>query len=128
MNNIKTARNILETMLNASDEYPSEYSLYELKAYIEDIADKLGTDLDFYFETDCAEFRLISEDVIDEIWTESLIEQIKDCYDLSEVPNFVSIDWEQTAENCKVDGMGHHFATYDGEEHEASGYYIFRTN
>lgn len=62
--------------------------------------------------------RFISEDVVDEVWTESLIEMIKDCYYLSDVPSFVEIDWEQTAENCKVDGMGHHFNSYDGSEDE----------
>ena len=62
--------------------------------------------------------RFISEDSIDEIWSKSLIEQIKDCYGLSEIPSFVSIDWEETADNCKVDGLGHHFNSYDGGEEE----------
>ena len=64
--------------------------------------------------------RFISSDSIDKIWTESLIEMIKDCYDLSDVPDFVAIDWEETAENCKVDGMGHHFNSYDGGEEEVT--------
>jgi hypothetical protein len=62
--------------------------------------------------------RFISESVIDEVWTDSLIEQIKDCYDLSEVPAFVAIDWQETTDNCKEDGMGHHFNSYDGGEEE----------
>jgi hypothetical protein len=68
------------------------------------------------FEVD--NVRFISSDCIDEIWTNSLIEMIKDCYDLSDVPSFVAIDWEHTATNCKVDGLGHHFNSYDGSEEE----------
>ena len=68
------------------------------------------------FEVD--NVRFISSDIIDDVWTVSLIDQIKDCYDLSDVPDFVAIDWEETAENCKVDGMGHHFNSYDGGEEE----------
>lgn len=74
------------------------------------------------FEVD--NVRFISSDYIDEIWTDSLIEMIKDCYDfadtIEELPSFVafSIDWEETANNCKVDGLGHHFNSYDGGEEE----------
>ena len=62
--------------------------------------------------------RFIKASAIDEIWTDSLIEEIKDCYDLSYIPGFIVIDWEQTVENCKVEGMGHHFNQYDGGEEE----------
>ncbi len=40
----------------------------------------------------------------------------------------IEIDWEATARNTLADGYGHTFAGYDGEEHSAAGYYIFRTN
>jgi len=71
--------------------------------------------------------RFIHEDDIDEIWTESLIDMIKDCYPLSdsEIPSFIEIDWDATAENCKVDGMGHHFNSYDGGEDEVLSYHVF---
>lgn len=71
------------------------------------------------------EVRFIHEDGMDRIWTDSLIELIQDCYDLSDVPDFVEIDWEATAENCKVDGMGHHFNSYDGGEDEILCYHVF---
>jgi len=61
--------------------------------------------------------RFISECSIDQIWTDSLIEQIKECYDL-DLPDFIEVDWEATADNCKADGMGHHFNSYDGCEDE----------
>lgn len=122
------AREILETCLNACDSTPQDYSFYELKELFADIRDNTSNEDDFTIELCGGECRLIDSSAIGEIWTESLIDQIKECYDLSNLPEFVSIDWEQTAENCKVDGMGHHFASYDHEEHESNGFHIFRTN
>jgi len=128
MNDITKAREILETCLNAVDSTPEDYEFFELKGLMENIIDKCASENDFWLELAGGECRLIDENEIDEIWTESLIDQIEDCYDLSDLPNFVVIDWEQTAENCKVDGKGHHFASYDHEEHNSNGWYIFRTN
>lgn len=125
---IKTARKILETCLNAVDSTCADYELYELKELIETIKDKTSSEDDFWLELAGGEVRLIDEDEIDEIWADSLIDQIKECYDLSNLPSFVAIDWEQTAENCKIDGKGHHFSSYDGFEHYSEGWYIFRTN
>jgi hypothetical protein len=34
-----------------------------------------------------------------------------DCYDLK-LPDFLAIDWEETAQNCSVDGYGNTFASY----------------
>lgn len=117
---------ILVTCCEATGSDFDDFELYEIIDLINEIEDK-KTD-DFYIDSlPCGEVRLIDADEIDQIWTDSLIEQIKDCYNL-DVPDFVCIDWEQTAENCKVDGKGHHFGTYDGEEYFSNGYYIFRTN
>lgn len=133
MNNIKIARNIFETSINACDETNEDYTFTEIKEKLQEIIDNLG-EQDFNLELCTGEVRIINSDDIDDIWTDSLIEQIKDCYEfpkvLEELPKWVTceIDWEQTAENCKVDGLGHHFASYDGQEHSASGFYIFRTN
>jgi hypothetical protein len=53
------------------------------------------------------------------------------------LPDWIDINWKQTTDNVKdVDGMGHHFSSYDGSEEyvsiavegESSGIYIFRTN
>jgi hypothetical protein len=126
-NMIKTARNILETSINAVDASPSDYTLTELKELMAEILD--NTEVDYCLELDgFGEVRLIHSDDMAEIWTESLLEQIKDCYELDKIPAFVSIDWEQTVENCKIDGMGHHFSSYDGNEYSSGDWYIFRTN
>jgi len=102
--------------------------------------DYTGTDLETLFDllNDCptddmtvelgaGEYRLISCDEVDDIWKTSLIEQLKDT---TEVPSHLEnyIDWDGYAEDCQVDGMGHHFGTYDGNEYESLNYHIFRTN
>lgn len=81
-----------------------------------------------YIECVGFEVRVITNETIEEIWEEELEETIKECYDLTNVPNFVEIDWKKTVENCKVDGMGHHFSGYDFSEDETENYHYFRTN
>ena len=124
------AKQVLETILSAGDETPSDYTMTELKDFLTDLQNDLyyNSGKDFSFDLDNSEFRIIHDDVIDDIWTESLIEQIKDCYDLSDVPGVLVIDWEETAKNCKYDGLGHHFSGYDGNEYLVNGWNIFRTN
>jgi hypothetical protein len=122
----------LELLVVASDATDSDFNdfeIYEILDLIEVIKDSMQTEDDFSIDDlPCGEVRVICMDAIDAIWTESLIETVKECYDLSKVPDFVAIDWDQTAENCKVDGLGHHFAGYDHEEHESGNFHIFRTN
>lgn len=114
----------------ASDASHIFDALEELEGYI------AGSDDDFNLEFDGAEYRLIGsdEETIWPIYRDAIQETVEDCYsevlDLSKIPNFiaVSVDWEQTAKNAYADGYGHQFSGYDGSEHEAGGYYIFRTN
>lgn len=129
------ALEILETCLSATDSDFNDLEYYEFFDLLDDILTNYKDSTpDFYINSlPCGECRLIHKSEIDEIWTESLIQQVKDCYDLSmldDLPSFieVSIDWEATAENAKVDGKGHHFSSYDGQHHESSTYDIFRTN
>lgn len=137
MNKFKIARNILETANNACDCTNDDYTFTELKELMQEIIDNLeGNTTNSWHDSNdftieglaCGEVRVINSDSIGEIWHDSLIEQIKECYDLSNVPDFIAMDWDQTAENCKVDGLGHHFAGYDHEEHSTETHYIFRTN
>lgn len=119
---------VLDTCLDAGNDDLTDLTGFEIKELLEAIETGMTTEDDFNLELPSCEFRIIDGDEIDQIWTDGLIEQIKDCYDLSDLPKFVAIDWEKTAENCKVDGMGHHFASYDHNEHDAQGWHIFRTN
>jgi hypothetical protein len=88
---------------------------------------KLDTDTDFSIDIDGEEYRVIHDDVIEGIWEESLRDLLEECY---EIPDFLAnyIDYDAWVSDCKVDGMGHHFAGYDGEEHGVADWYMFRTN
>lgn len=122
---------LFNTCLNTLNCSFNDLEYYEFFDYLNQFVDYIrgDHDSDFYIDNlPYGQVRLIDKDEIDQIWTDSLIEQIKECYDLPDLPNFVEIDWEQTAQNCKVDGLGHHFASYDHEEHDCGNYYIFRTN
>jgi hypothetical protein len=99
---------------------------------VRELEDKLYTDYDdFYIELDGEEYRFIHEDFIWDIYVDSIKEMVEDCYDIK-APDWLAIDWEETANNCYVDGYGHHFAHYDSNEYEHTIddalYYIFRLN
>lgn len=107
----------------------------EVKTAILELQDKYEDgDDDFHFEFDGNEYRIIKDSAIWEIYKEGIQEIVNDCYSdvlkLDDIPSFIAfeIDWEQTANNCYVDGYGHHFSSYDGSECEYKGYWIFRTN
>ena len=91
----------------------------------------LNSENDFHIEIDGNEYRIINSDCIWDIYVETIKEITEDCYDVK-APSWLAIDWEQTAENCSVDGYGHTFSSYDGSELECEfgeeDYYIFRTN
>jgi hypothetical protein len=106
-------------------------SLYDTKEAIKSLVGNMGSD-DFNLEYDGAEYRIIEEDAIWEIYVDTIKELVDDCYDLKldDIPDFIAltIDWEQTAENAYRDGYGHTFSGYDGSEKTYKNYYIFRTN
>jgi hypothetical protein len=91
----------------------------------------LNSENDFHIDIDGGEYRVINADAIWSIYVEAIQEITDDCYDVK-APSWLAIDWEQTAENCFVDGYGHTFSSYDGSELECEfgeeNYFIFRTN
>jgi len=91
----------------------------------------LNSDNDFSIEIDGQEFRVINDQVIWDIYVDEIKYITEECYDIK-APSRLAIDWEQTANNCFVDGYGHTFNSYDGSELECEfgeeNYYIFRTN
>jgi hypothetical protein len=101
-----------------------------------ELLNSLYTDNEFYWGADGAEYRIISEDVIEEIHTEEVKEQTIDCYlngtNLDKLW-WIAIDWEETARNVREsDGYGHHFSHYDHSEQEFRldrvWYHVFRVN
>ena len=117
-------RQILEFI---SEELEFDINREEVR-YIED---KLNSENDFYTYINGAEYRFINKAVIWETYVETIKQMTEDCYDIKE-PSWLVIDWEETANNCFVDGYGHTFSSYDGSELECEfgeeNYYIFRTN
>lgn len=115
-----------------TSEEDAESKASEIFDALEEIETHLGED-DFTLDFDGAEYRLISDSDIWEIYKTELENLIDECY--PEVKKAlehnwiaISIDMEQTAKNAFVDGYGHHFSSYDGSEETAARYYIFRTN
>lgn len=124
---MKIAKNILREIAN---EYGVNLSLSEAKEVLNTLHVMTNTDSYFYFEVGGMEFRLINEDCIDGIHTEEIEELVKECYlGSADIPYWIEIDWEKTAENVRQsDGYGHHFSHYDGNELYTDDWYIFRTN
>ena len=85
---------------------------------------------DFTCDIDGSEYRFIHEDAIERIHRQEIEELVNDCYlGGKEIPDVVRryFDYDSFARDCRIsDGYGHHFASYDGEELEADGWYIFR--
>lgn len=124
---IETAIDIFDVIENY---HSGEFIASELVPLVEFLG---NAESELCLEIDGMEFRLIADSAIDEIYQESFKEMVEDCYDLKldELPDFlqVTIDWKASADYVQMcDGYGNHFASYDGDELESSGYYIFRTN
>lgn len=155
MNNIKSARLILETCLDAVDSTTKDYEFSELRELLTTIEGNLGVYEDYELELAGGEVRVIHEDSIDEIMQDELENDpyILGCFQTYFLEQVTGLDsdlieaikageqheklgqWIIDNNHTKaiqegyrdVDGYGHHFAHYDSAEHEVSGHYIFRT-
>lgn len=129
MNRVK-AENIRE-IRKVYDFVIEDLQLEPTKGEIRDLIDELESEEDFTIDIDGEEYRFIKDSAIWEIYKEGIQNVTEDCYEIK-APSWLVIDWESTAENCYVDGYGHHFSSYDGSEEEArllgEDWYIFRTN
>jgi len=98
---------------------------------VKEIEFNLNLENDFMADIDGCEYRIIHQDIIWKTYVEE-IKMIAEDYYVIKAPEWLSIDWEQTAKNCFVDGYGHTFSIYDGSEEECifgeENYYIFRTD
>jgi hypothetical protein len=124
-----TACNILEAIIDANHSV-DDFETEEIQEALCSIDDNIGDD--FALDFDGNEYRIIHDLAIWDIYVQEIKNIVEDCYDLKldNIPGFVawSIDWDATAQNAYVDGYGHTFASYDGEEVECKNYRIFRTN
>lgn len=126
-----TYSNILAAIISENhsiDDFDDSGLLEALEGISENYGD------DFTFDFDGAEYRIIHDTAIWNIYVDTIKDIVEDCYsdviNLDKIPDFiaVSIDWEATAHNAYVDGYGHTFSSYDGSEIEVINHYIFRTN
>lgn len=123
MKDISTAGDILEVSCDACDLSSSDFTITEIAEILEEIMnDESG---DFELALGNRSVRLIDDDVIEQIWENELGNQLDEQTD--DVPSFIVIDREETIENLKIDGEGHHFGSYDGNEHSAHSCSVFRT-
>jgi hypothetical protein len=129
-NALKQARNIVQVSMAACDSSTQDYDLSEMKALVQEVWGNLQlNENDFFLEDiEGGEVRVIHSSIIDQLWTDGLLEIIKEGFGFHDTPDYVEIDWYATVENCKIDGIGSHFASYDGNEHQSGDYYIFRVN
>ena len=125
MKNINSVKNEILNFIDSKLELLCD--VYE----VSEIEKKLNRNNDFTVEIDGEEYRFINEGVIWETYINTIKEITEDCYEI-DAPSWLAIDWEETAENCFVDGYGHTFSSYDGSEIEYTfneeNYFIFRTN
>ena len=99
-----------------------------------ELLNSLYKESDFCWEAGGAEYRIICEDVIEEIHTKEVKDLTIDLHlnglDLDK-HWWIAIDWEKTSETLRrTNGCGRHFSSYDGSEQEfildGVSYYVFR--
>jgi hypothetical protein len=66
---------------------------------IESLLENLTDGGDVQYQGEWYPDRLIAENN----FTDYIKELVSECYNLDDVPNFVEINWEATACNCKID-------------------------
>lgn len=71
------------------------------------------------------EYLVLADEEADTLWDEQLESYAEDCLEIPENirPYF---DMEKWKEDARHDGRGHSLSFYNGEEHEALDYFIFR--
>ena len=75
------------------------------------------------------EYLVVDDDEADEAWEKSIENYIDDVV-MGEIPKCYQnyFDSDAFMSDCKQDGRGHELSTYDGDEDESEGYYIYRRN
>lgn len=123
---LSTTREMYDNLLNLEIE--------TTKKERQEILNSLYKENDFNWEANGAEYRIICEDVIEEIHTKEVkdltIDRHLNGLDLGK-HWWIAIDWEKTAETLRrTNGCGRHFSSYDGSEQEfrldGVCYYVFR--
>ena len=121
-------KNLKKEIVAAICEYQGFTDIEEVMEVIEGVnSSDYEYEDDFYVECNGVEIRVIAAYSIESIWEEGLEYILRECYD---IPDYLEnyIDYDSWIRDCKFDGMGHYFSSYDGSEHSSENYYYFRTN
>ena len=120
-------RNIKEEIIKAVCNYQGFEEIEEIEEVRECIELSDWDNLDFMLECNGVEIRVISDEIIESTWEDELENLLRECH---EIPPYLEnyIDYNAWVRDCKFDGMGHHFSSYDGSEYESENYYYFRVN
>ena len=121
-------RNLKKEIIKSICEYQGFTDIEEIREVIEGVNNsEYDVTDDFYVECNGVEIRVISNEIIESAWENELEDILRECY---EIPDFLEnyIDYNAWIRDCKFDGMGHHFSSYDGSEYESENYYYFRVN
>lgn len=90
---------------------------------------------DFVVELNEGEYRIIHDNAIDDIFDREIRELADECYDIEgikkkmgNVGRYFTFDYDSFVRDCRYDGYGHHFSSYDGSEESVGPWNIFRVN
>lgn len=81
------------------------------------------------FEYGSKEYLVCTDEEADDLWEESLDNYLEECIypELSgNLSNY--FDEESWKRDARYDGRGHSLSSYDGNEEEVDGFYIYRIN
>ena len=119
-------------LTHEKEEFDKSFTLSQIKELDEMIEGNLDWKSYNYIEPDFTKYTYVAlrQDEIDDIWTDSLIDLVADCY-IRELPEHLKqyFDYDKFVEDCKEDGRAHNFNGYDGStELETEDYYIYYHN
>ena len=119
-------------LTHEKEEFDKSFTLSQIKELDEMIEGNLDWKSYNYIEPDFTKYTYVAlrQDEIDDIWTDSLIGLVADCY-IRKLPEHLKqyFDYDKFVEDCKEDGRAHNFNGYDGStELETEDYYIYYHN
>lgn len=123
-----------EELIECAINYPNERDWTdEENKEVADVIELLNDINNLYdetFETDGGEYMVLTDDEADQAWEESLDSYIEECiypeFQNETLKNYFDEDaWKNDARH---DGRGHSLNSYDGNEEESNGFYIYRIN
>ena len=119
-------------LTHEKEEFDKSFTLSQIKELDEMIEGNLDWKSNNYIKPDFTKYTYVAlrQDEIDDIWTDSLIDLVADCY-IRELPEHLKqcFDYDKFVEDCKENGRAHNFNGYDGTtELETEDYYIYYHN